>query len=147
MLGHILHINVNVTDLERSVAFYESLGFTRTTDFALTAEQAADTCAAFALPPTAFRGAILALGTDANATFVDLIEWADRVERKPAPVNATGPARIAISTPDAKVMLARLEALDIPLLGPPCRMSADGEHFYVLFCVRDPDGTLLEFVG
>lgn len=147
MLHRLLHVNINVTDLERSVTFYEQLGFAAAVRFDFTAEDAVQTCACFGLPPTSFKGAMMKLGDDPAATSFDLIQWRNPEPRQAAPVNAIGTSRIALTTPDAAIMLARLEAMGIPLLGPPCRLTMNKAEFYEIFCFRDPDGTILEIVG
>lgn len=147
LLGHLRHLNINVADLDRSVAFYERLGVRAVTRFAYGADEAAPTCAAFGLAPMAFKGALMQLADDPLAACFDLVQWDGPAEAAPGPAHAIGVSRLAITTGDARAVLAKLDQWAIPLLGPPCTLTVSETQSYDLFCFRDPDGTILEIVG
>src|SRR5689334_8412825 len=83
------HININCSDFERALKFYELIGFRRIVDFNRRNDgSATPTFGAGGLGPIlnlpdncAGRAALLALGDDPRATRLDLIEW--QVPRSP----------------------------------------------------------------
>ena len=81
LVDKILHVNINVTNLERSIAFYERLGFAPIMEFAFSEAEAAGTSAAFGMAaPVAYRGVMLSLGGDPANSCLDLVEWARQPE-------------------------------------------------------------------
>jgi len=121
------HVCVAVTDLERSVAFYESLGFRRAATFG---------------PPDGSRTIVqLTLGEG----MVELISYRDGVE---VPTPAAGPVaglkHIGLSTGDVRVTLTQLEAAGVVEPGIP--VSETGSGITMAF-FTDPDGTIIELLS
>src|SRR5882724_2830282 len=65
----IYHVNINCTNLERSLAFYQMLGFREVIDIP------AGRIAGLGLEPAIARAKLLRLGDDPRSTLIDLIEW------------------------------------------------------------------------
>ncbi|MHB8463212.1 MAG: VOC family protein [Acidimicrobiales bacterium] len=70
--GSVLHVNVNCTDLEQSVAFYERLGFSRLTR---TAPDQPQPGGAFGLDLAQWDAWIMGGATGFAAPVIDLLEW------------------------------------------------------------------------
>jgi len=137
------HTVVDVTDLDRSIAFYETLGFevlhdrrdARWPDFVATN---------FGMERAQGRGALMVLATDPDGPIVDLIEW---TEPRMAP--ATGPNRIprilAFRTRNVAAAHADLKARGITFtnepMGPDASLGLTG-----VCCCLDPDGTVIELI-
>lgn len=148
-LNRMYHVNINVTDLDRSIAFYEKLGFKTLVRFELDEETTRNTCAAFGAEPNRCRAAFLRLGDDPASPCLDLVEWlSEPTQGEPyaAPNNA-GLYRIAFHVDDADAILAELEQLGIPLMGPVGYGNPPGGGRSTVFAFRDPDGTVLEVLS
>ena len=76
MIERIFHFNINCTDLERSLAFYQLLGFKVILDFraGMTSKEMAE---AFGMQTADLKGVHLRLGDAADATRIDLLEFTD----------------------------------------------------------------------
>jgi glyoxylase I family protein len=145
----IFHVNVNCSDLERSLAFYRDLvGFTATTR---TAPQQAQPGGAFGLAQVQWDAWILSGDAGYASPVIDLLEW---LVPKPAGAPATDPTaagfnRLCISTPDVAAMHARLRdaspALGVDLWSAPIEAEVAGGRMTTMFICGDPDGTQIEF--
>ena len=78
----MFHVNINCTDLERSRAFYELIGFRVVNAFGTDAGAPTRTFAEMGLAPILrlpadcdARAVLMALSDDPHATRLDLIEW------------------------------------------------------------------------
>ena len=144
------HINVNVADLEASIAFYELLGFSIFSQgiayLGLSRQQIApiDAEAAVALdvkPGTSARACIMQLGS--GFPKLDLTELADsktgRIQRN----DDAGLVRMCLGTADLAGLYVNLTEQGADFLSEPatCR---DGMA-EIAVC-RDPDGTLIELI-
>jgi len=118
------HVGIRVHDLERSLAFYELLGFTKT-------------IGPIGPEPVAIldhpSGVELNLVLNAPSAKTPNILM-DVPEKHP------GITHIALLCPDVQLAQSALEAAGIPLSGGPIRL---GPHGLAIF-VRDPDGNVLE---
>ena len=73
MIQSIFHVNINVSDFERSLAFYKMLGFRVVNDLGTGSSPQLD--AGLQIPNGQARAALLMLGDNPHATRIDLIEW------------------------------------------------------------------------
>ena len=131
-ISGMVHVNINVSNFDRSRTFYEVLGFKLV----------------WRVPETV-RGGLMALDGAAHPVVIDLLEW--ETPRDPAPPYAHlyhyGLARLALSTTDMNADLATLSEMGVELIGPPARVVIDGQPSGGRFvCFKDPDGTILELV-
>ena len=65
----IYHVNINCTNLERSLAFYQMLGFREVIDIP------EGRLPGLRMDPAIGRAKRLRLGEDPRSTLIDLIEW------------------------------------------------------------------------
>lgn len=141
----IIHVNLNVSDIERSIAFYERIGFQVMHVFGDRPE--AEVSEGMAFGDGRCRGAVMTLGEHPRSwTKIELIEW---VEPKAEPSEPRGPystgvSRIALRTKNLRALVAELEAEGIEFEQPPRDIDIVGAKCFALF--RDPDGVLLELI-
>ena len=145
------HININVRDLDRSVAFYEKLGFRVFLPGSpyLNLEQGSGLRA---LPdggtdalglPAGTRGRACILDLDGGFPKIDLTELADLDSRDPLTSADVGAVRICLGTGDLAAAVARLAAAGVEFLSGPKQTHAGRADIAV--CV-DPDGTQIELI-
>lgn len=150
----IFHVNLNCTDLERSTAFYELIGFRPVIDFAQVPGEPPRSFSDIGLPPifrvpegSDARARFLMLGEDPRATRLDLIQWTSppTTGRLPGDLSAVGVARLCLRIRDADAMHARLQAAGHDVFTPPTLIDMGGTRQRV-FCCADPDGFVVEFM-
>jgi catechol 2,3-dioxygenase-like lactoylglutathione lyase family enzyme len=135
------HVNVNCSDLERSLAFYRDLiGLTPTVRTTPQPQPGA----AFGLATAQWDAWILAGHGD--GLVLDLLQW---LEPAPTGVPATaanqlGFNRLAIATPELDAAFARLRAAGATVWSDPVPLGPGSDRRYVI-CL-DPDGTQIELV-
>ena len=142
-----VHAQINVSDLERSISFYEMLGFEVISKGTM---KAPEIFAALGLVGTRMRGAFLRIpGRSTKVTpMIDMIQFID-----PAPTGTPYPAlnhlginRLCFQVDDIEAAEKRLIAHGVEVVGPIGELvtKANGLRRKVL-CFRDPDGTVLEY--
>jgi predicted lactoylglutathione lyase len=156
------HINVNCSDLERSLAFYKAIGFKEVIDFGDKSgkeQNTPKTEAATGLGDDKLarilglrgrlkaRARIMMLDDNQRGTRLDLIQWIEPgYEGKPYPhLTHLGAARICFKVKDIDDLYRVVcEAGGKPFSEP---LTVDlGPSRQKVFCVPDPDGTVLEFM-
>lgn len=137
----IYHVNVNCTDLERSLAFYKMIGFKEHMDLGEGGVPGLgfDDCR--------LKAVLLSLGDDPRATVLDLIEWTEpKTEGAPYPrLNHTGIGRLCFRVKDLDGAYRKLVAKGVEFLSEPIVASLGTGH-QKFVCFKDPDGTILEFM-
>ena len=145
MIRELIHVNINVTDIFRSLAFYEALGFTVMHVFGQRRGEASWT--PMEMRGRRCRGAVLSLGDHPRAaTKIELLEWM-HPKARPAPARdetQAGVARVALRTRNLVAFTEKLRAAGIEFESEPIEIDVVGASRFVLF--RDPDGTLLELI-
>ena len=140
----IFHINVNCTDLERSRAFYELVGFKVVAD--LGTGGSSDMLTGLALPQGSRAKAVLMMlePDKPRGTRLDLIQWIDPPTKgTPAPDLAhAGAVRIALWTIGIDEEYQRLTDAGVQFLSAPVGMAGTTRFC----CFKDPDGTVLELI-
>lgn len=142
----LVHVNINCSNFERSLAFYNLLGFTKVVD--VPPENTAEVAAAVGMPPYRVNGALIAL-THAKVPFViDLFEWQKPTDDAPpyAHLYHLGIARIALASDDLQGDVAMLKSHGVPFVSEPVSLSFGGQPATTFVCFKDPDGTVLELV-
>lgn len=161
----VYHININCSDLERSMAFYEMLGYR--VDFGNVDAQEADGSSsqkddglngddvrqemmrALGLPREATpRGVIMTLGDNPYTPRLDLICWNPRTQPpgKPYPhLENLGIARVCLWTDDWEGDLQRLRDNGVAFVANPTDFILNGDPCRILV-FKDPDGTFIELV-
>ena len=142
----LVHVNVNCGDFERSLRFYELLGFRQAIDVPPT--NTAEVAAAVGMPPYRVNGALLVLRTSTGSLMLDLLEWQEPRDMTPPYPHLyhLGIARIALATDDLDADMARLAAAGVEFLSEPATVELAGQPPTRFVCFRDPDGTFLELV-
>ena len=144
------HINVNVSDLERSIAFYELLGFKLFMPaipyFGLERGEARSLEDAHAdvlgvARGTTGRACIVQL--DDGFPKLDLTALDCAAPAQPLGTQDLGVVRICLACADLAAEVARLEAAGVGFLTPSATGTAGLVE--VALC-RDPDGTLIELL-
>ena len=144
------HVNLNVGDLERSIAFYALFGFDvflpSIPYLGLVREEVKplsdESAEALGVPSgTRGRACILQLGD----TFpkLDLTELAVSRARTPLETPDRGLVRICLASNDLQRDYDRLAGAGVSFLTPP--RAAEGGLADIALC-RDPDGSLIELI-
>lgn len=135
-------IAVTVDDIERSVAFYTSLGFVQRDTFASDADDGSHVRVEGRV---AFEEAFLTAPAGGEVTLILVAFSAPAtVSSAPRPANAVGMARLAMVVPDLD---AAVNALPVPTLSEPVTMPmGPGLPDLRFVCFRGPDGELLELI-
>lgn len=143
-LESLFHCNVNVTDLDRSLPFYEMLGFKVIVDFR-EGMSSPELAKALGLPQAKLRGVHLSPGDNPSLTRIDLVEFQEpKTEGQPYPhLHHAGINRVSIRTKNLKGMYEDLKAKGVNFLSEP--VTLPGTNF-TFVCFTDPDGTVLQFV-
>lgn len=146
MIKSVFHVNVNVTDFDRSLAFYKMLGFKVVLDFGEGPNQGNDV--GLNIANSIARAALLSLSDDPRATRIDLIEWKQpRTAGEPYPhLYHTGIARIALFTKNLDEEYLRLKAAGVALVSEPVVIRFGNKAGSKFFCFKDPDGMFLELI-
>ena len=147
MLKRIFHVNICVRDMERSVSFYEKLGFKKVNDFTLEDPSVGE---ALGLDARKLRGVFMRLGDDENAPVLDLVQFLDPAPRgEPYPtLNNIGICRIAFNVDDIDKTYAMLKEMKVQFVAPLKKIQGVGGEAEVgVVCFKDPDGTVLELLS
>jgi glyoxylase I family protein len=146
MIKSVFHVNINVTNFEKSLAFYKMLGFKVVLDIGEGPNKGNDV--GLNIPNSIARAALLALSDDPRATRFDLIEWKQpRTEGAPYPhLYHAGAARIALFAKNIDEEYARLKANGVAMVSEPVTIRFANKAGAKFFCFKDPDGTFLELI-
>lgn len=142
----LVHVNVNCSDFDRSLKFYELLGFKKYLD--VPATNSAEVAAAVGMPPYKVKGALLALENSKTPFVIDLLEWQEPSDDDP-PYNHLyhlGINRIALATDDLDKDMARLKSEGVEFLSDPASVIIEDGPKTRFVCFKDPDGTVIELV-
>lgn len=141
-----VHVQINVSDLDRSLVFYEMLGFEVIGKGNISDP---DLFAALGLDGGRLRGAFLRIpGRSTKVTpMLDMIQFIDPPPQgSPYPaLNHLGIARICFQVGDIEAAERRLIEQDIETLGPIGELRTKANMVGKVLCFKDPDGTILEY--
>lgn len=146
MLQKLFHVNICVRDMERSIAFYEELGFKKVNDFVLEGPEIGE---ALGLDARKIRGVFMRLGDDAEAPVLDLVQFQDPPPQGTpyATLNNIGICRIAFTVDDIDKTYAKLRDMKVEFVGTLKKISGVGDGEVGVVCFKDPDGTVLELLS
>lgn len=142
----LLHINLNVSDIDRSILFYEALGFEvlGRNDSKWTPE----TGEVLGVPGAQGRACIMTLPGDvARSTKLDLLEWTNpkSPQRARSAANDPGAPRIALRVHNLEAAYRELSKDGVEFITPPAGAAPELGIANVV-CCRDPDGFIVELV-
>ncbi len=143
------YIGLNVSDFDRSLAYYQMLGYTDVRPLGATGTLAE--ARAYGLDrPFTLRGADIAL-PDGDQHRVRLVQWIDPYDDEPPyppPINHVGIDRMALAVRDLDRAVSVLQQHGAEFLSEvaPC-CSGTGEDTTGIINLIDPDGIYLELVG
>jgi len=141
------HININCTDFERTLEFYEWLGFTMVTDLGEGGNRAIQQGLGMAERPVG-RAALLQAGDDSRSLRIDLIEWkVPRVEGATPPnLWTVGMSRLAVLCDNLLELYDQALEREVPVVSEPVLVQNRNETTDGWFCIEDPDGTIIELI-
>ena len=145
-IERLAHVSINVSDFERSRAWYQMLGYELTAR--LPATDSIEVARAMGFDePFQIDGAILTHPADDST--IELVQWItphDPERAYPLPVNHLGIGRIALATEDIAADVATLKAQGVMFVSEitPCCSGPDSWGSIVAF--HDPDGAIVELV-
>ncbi len=143
MLKRLFHIAINSTDLERSVAFYQRLGFQVMADREVHNDQVK---AAFNVPTGDLRFVHLKLGDAEEATLLDIVQWGGEGTADgdaTPPQHQRGITRFAVLTDDTDAVHRSLAADSVQFLTEPTTVMTPDGGWKVALAV-DPDGVVVQ---
>jgi len=145
MLKKLFHVNVCVSDMERSIQFYQDLGFTKLNDFILGGGKPG-IGQALGLEVKKLRGVFMRLGDDPKALVLDLVQFIDPPPqgRPYATLNNIGICRIAFIVDDIDKTYQTLLGKGVEFVAPLQRYDGPRGSKIGVMCFKDPDGTVLE---
>lgn len=145
-LTSVAHVNVNCSNLERSLHFYRDLvGLTPGTHTRPMPQEGAG----FGLPGRVVWDAwMLQDGSGPLAPAIDLLEWqSPKPIGRPHPeANHLGFMRLCLGHGDLDALHARLTAAGVPTRSAPVSVPVLAGQTVRFFCCSDPDGTCVEFI-
>ncbi|MBM3671901.1 MAG: VOC family protein [Actinobacteria bacterium] len=146
-VSRVFHLNVNCSNLERSLNFYRDLLGLQTVVRTTPAEPQPG--GAFGLESTQWDAWILADSRGLDGVAIDLLEWqVPPPTGKPyAKANELGFARIGITTTDIDAAYERLIDAGVDCYGAPHDVGVEGVPAMKAFVCEDPDGTLIELMS
>ncbi|MFP6796564.1 MAG: VOC family protein [Pseudomonadales bacterium] len=142
----LVHVNINCRDFDRSLSFYELLGFQKLVD--VPAKNTPEVAAAVGMPPYTVKGALLILKNSKIPVMIDLLEWVDPSDSSPPYEHLyhLGIARVALATDDLDSDVAFLQSNGVEFLSEPATVKLKDNPATRFVCFKDPDGTILELV-
>ena len=141
------HININCSDFERSLEFYEWLGFRVVNDLGEGGNKGIQQGLAMSERPVG-RAALLQAGDDKRSLRIDLIEWkSPRVEGS-APPNlwTLGFARLAVLCDNLLELCDQAKERGVELVSEPVIVNNPNGTTDGWVCMHDPDGTVIELI-
>lgn len=144
-LTGMVHVNINCSDFDASLTFYEMLGFELLAMVPPT--NTAEVAAAVGMDrPYQVRGGLLRL--PGESTLIDLLEWQDPTDPEPPypHLHHLGLARIALRSGDFDADVETLRLAGVELISEPTSVVWPGQPTSRIVCFTDPDGTVLELV-
>ena len=142
----VFHLNVNCSNIERSLHFYRDLlGLTQGAH-TVSPEQDG---AAFGLERAAWDAWIMLDDRGYDGAVVDLLEWQTPAPERaaPTPAHQVGFARLGFTTADLDGTHARMRQGVSTTPTDPHDVAMEGAPAMRTFVVADPDGTQIELLG
>jgi len=145
-ITRLVHVNINCSNFDRSLKFYELLGFQKI--IVVPSQNTVEVAAAVGMKPYTVKGALLALQNSKSPLIIDLLEWQEPSDDNPPYSNLyhLGIARIALKSDDLDSDITLLKSHGVEFLSEPAEVKIEGQLKTRFVCFKDPDGTILELV-
>ena len=144
---HIDHLNINVSELERSLPFYQRLGF-ESADIVERESSIDEALARGFVAPFAVREVMLTHEGDGSKIL--LSQWIspkDATPPHPLPINHLGIQRVNYASADIEADILRLRRAGVRFVSPMVR-CCDGDRSTMGIAVfEDPDGIFFQLLG
>jgi glyoxylase I family protein len=146
MFTRLFHVNICVRDMERSIRFYQQLGFNKVNDFTVEDPTVGD---GLGVKANKLRGVFMRLGDDPNAPVLDLVQFIDPpTQGQPYPsLNNVGICRIAFAVDDVDKTYTDLKKMEVEFVSPLQTIEMPNGAKTSFVCFKDPDGTVLELIS
>ena len=147
-LRSMFHVNINCSDLEKSAAWYESIGFKKVYRFDFAGEADSSYAGNGVTGYTEHIGpCVMFIGDDPRQVRLDLMQWVVPAPPEHAPPLAwqVGVPRICVWARNIDAMYEDLSAKGIVFEAPPAGPFPERAIERVLY-TRDPDGLIVEFL-
>ncbi len=147
-IERVMHVNVNCSDLERSLGFYRDVvGLTPASHTNPVPQDGAG----FGMQgQVQWDAHIMQDARGFAGPAIDLLEWKQPgpIGRPPAQPNHLGLFRVCLLVPDIDAVHRRAVSEGVACITPPVEVPVDPESGLIVrvFLCRDPDGTAIEFV-
>lgn len=142
----LFHFVVHASDFERSLAFYQRLGFRvlRDNRDVVWPDFVAEN---FGLARAQGRGALLGLGESEHHTRLDLIEWLEPRWRSPdlPPARDRVPRIMALRVRNLRAAYRDLQSQGVEFIAELCEPDPS-TGVEAVVCCRDPDGLVVELI-
>lgn len=144
------YIGINVSDLGKSLDFYQRLGYTDVTEIPQRTSSLAEAKAYGLDEPFEYKGFDVALARG-DKHRLRLLQWITPFNPEPAyppPINHIGINRIAVVVADAERAVAILKSQGVEFLSEiaPCCSGTGVDEMGIVHAI-DPDGVFVELVG
>jgi predicted enzyme related to lactoylglutathione lyase len=140
-----IDLGIVVSDVEKTAKFYKNaLGFTEVPGFDVSKEVAGDSGLA---DYHAFSVRVLALGDEASATKIKIMEFSEAPGKKVDNQfihSSLGFSYLTISVSDTTAAVERAKRVGVRPVKEPYQLG--GGNFY-LTLIKDPDGNIIELIG
>lgn len=150
-IRQMVHANINVRDLEKTVPFYEMLGFEKFADQIFG--PGAGVWRGLGLETNRkFRAVFMKIPGDNPVPFLDIIQFLDQPTNGEAykSLDNVGIARLCFEVADIDEVASLLKENGVEFVGPVSSYETEpgvapsGVDAKFL-CVKDPDGTIIEY--
>jgi glyoxylase I family protein len=145
-VSRVFHLNVNCSDLERSLTYYrDGVGLTPGAHTVPPPQPGA----AFGLETAQWDAWILSDERGMDGVVLDLLEWIEPkpIGTPPPTANQLGFTRLGFTTRDLDATHTRVQAAGAARVTEPHEVQMEGIPPIRTFIAYDPDGTAMEFVG
>ena len=139
----ILHANINCSDFDQSLSFYQMLGFVALLEDDIVVSSVEE-AAGLNMPPYELHASTM---RHSDGSMIDLIRWTDPYDGS-APyelINHLGLSRISLKTTNLDADVITLQAQGVEFFSDPVTIDRPVEGSR-LVCFQDPDGTVIELI-
>jgi catechol 2,3-dioxygenase-like lactoylglutathione lyase family enzyme len=139
----LFHVAINSTDLDRSLAFYQRLGFKALSDRTVSNPNVSK---AFGTESHDLRFLHLRLGDSEEAALLDIVQWFNPDTKPAEPVNSQmqrGITRFAVLTENTDEVYEDLRAAGARILTEPTSVLTEQGGWRVCLA-EDPDGVVVQ---